>query len=177
MAEIEPTPEPVAEVVNEDPKPEPDWKSESRKWESRAKDNLAAAKANEGAAQRLAEIEEASKTEAQKSAERLAALESQVKSYETQKQIADWKAAVAEATGIPASVLSGSTREEIEAHAEALKPLIGQSPAGPVVPSEGTGAPRGGLSQLSKGDLDSMSPEQINTARREGRLNKLLGIT
>ena len=31
-------------------------------------------------------------------------------------------------------------------------------------------------SQLSESDLQSMSPEEVNTARRAGRLNKLLGI-
>jgi hypothetical protein len=31
--------------------------------------------------------------------------------------------------------------------------------------------------QLSKSDLDRMSPEQISKAKREGRLNKILGIT
>lgn len=47
---------------------ETDWKAEARKWESRAKENSAAAK-------RLAEIEEANKTEAQKLAERVEAAE------------------------------------------------------------------------------------------------------
>lgn len=173
--------------ASEDPKPEPpttaetDWKSEARKWENRAKENLAAAKANETAAKRLADIEEASKTEAQKAAERLAELESEVTSYKTREQIAQWKAEVAEATGVPAGVLAGTTREEIEAHAETLKPLIQQTAQpGPVVPNEGTGtgaASKGGVSQLSKSDLDSMTPEQINKARREGRLNKVLGIS
>ena len=33
------------------------------------------------------------------------------------------------------------------------------------------------LTQLSATDLDSMSPAEINLARREGRLNKVLGIS
>lgn len=45
-----------------------DWKAKSREWESRAK-------ANKGAAEKLAAIEEANKTEAQRSADRLAAAE------------------------------------------------------------------------------------------------------
>src|SRR5690606_9263553 len=45
-----------------------DWKAEARKWEKRAKANAAAAK-------RLAEIEEAQKSEAEKAAERLAKAE------------------------------------------------------------------------------------------------------
>lgn len=72
---------------------------------------------------------EASKTEAQKAADRLAALESQVTEYETREQIAAWKAEVAEATNVPASALAGSTKEEIEAHAAILQPLIAQPEA------------------------------------------------
>lgn len=55
-----------------------DWKSEARKWEQRAKDNLTAAKANEGAAQRLAALEDANKTADQKTADRIAGLEKQL---------------------------------------------------------------------------------------------------
>lgn len=91
-------------------------------------------------AQRLAEIEEANKTEAQRSAEQLAELQARVAEYETREQIAGWKAEVAEATGVPASVLAGSTLEEIEAHAESLKPLIAppsSTPAAPPVPTVG----------------------------------------
>lgn len=106
----------------ETPAQEPDWKAEARKWEKRAKENS-------DAAQRLAEIEEANKTEAQKQAERLAELESQVAGYQTREQIAEWKTEVSTETGVPADVLSGSTKEELEAHAAKLKPLIEQPPA------------------------------------------------
>lgn len=132
--EPKPTPPPAVEPA---PAQEPDWKAEARKWEARAKENSDAAK-------RLAEIEEAFKTEAQKAAERLAAAEAKVKEYETREQIAAWKAEVAEATGVPATVLAGSTKEEIEAHAETLKPLISasQQPAAPQpIPGEGRAAP------------------------------------
>src|SRR5690606_1092029 len=90
------------------------------------------AQANANAATKLAEIEEASKTEAQKQAEHVAALEAKVREYETREQIAAWKAEVSEATGVPAAALAGSTREEIEAHAATLKPLIeaAQQPPG-----------------------------------------------
>lgn len=49
-------------------KPETDWKAEAKKWETRAKENKTAA-------DRLAEIEEANKTEAQKASDRLKAAE------------------------------------------------------------------------------------------------------
>lgn len=77
-------------------------------------------------AARLAEIEEANKTEAQKQADALAAAQAKVAEYETREQITSWKAEVSQETGVPANVLAGSTREEIAAHAETLKPLITQ---------------------------------------------------
>lgn len=131
-----------APAAPEAPAQETDWKAEARKWESRAKENSAAA-------QRLAEIEEASKSEAQKAAERMASLESKVQEYETREQIAKWKADVAETTGVPAFALAGSTKEEIEAHALTLKPLIAseaprKGAVGPYVPTEGA-APTGRL--------------------------------
>lgn len=124
---VSPNPDPTTEpqgteATPTDPEPETpaqetDWKAEARKWEQRAKQNA-------DAATRLTEIEEASKTEAERQAERLAALEATVKEYETREQIATWKTEVAEATGVPAIALAGSTKEEIEAHAATLKPLI-----------------------------------------------------
>lgn len=83
---------------------------------------------------------EASKTEAEKQAEKLAQLEAKVAEYETREQIAAWKAEVSAETGVPASVLAGSTKEEIEAHAETLKPLISQTATGPQ-PISGEGQP------------------------------------
>lgn len=89
--------------------------------------------------QRLRDLDEASKTQAEKDAEALAAAQAKVKEYETREQIAAWKAEVATATGVPAVALAGSTKEEIEAHAETLKPLIATpAPKRPgIVPSEG----------------------------------------
>ncbi len=95
-------------------------------------------------AERLAEIENANKTEAEKAAEQLAALQAEVAAYKTREQVAAWKAEVAEATGVPAAALAGNTKEEIEAHAETLKPLIAQPQTRPqplIVPAEGKTPP------------------------------------
>src|SRR5690625_4339032 len=121
-------------IQSEAPAQEPaiDWKAEARKWEQRAKENSAAAK-------RLAELEEAAKTEEQKRAEELEALRSKVAEYETREQINAWKAEVSKETGVPAAVLAGNTLEEIQAHAESLEPLITPSaqPAAAAVPTIG----------------------------------------
>ena len=124
---------PEAAATPEAPAQETDWKAEARKWEARAKENSKAA-------DRLSEIEEANKTEAQKVADRLAAAEAKVAEYEREKQTAAWRNEVAEATGVPVAALRGSTKEELEAHAEALKSLITpekKGATGPYVPPKG----------------------------------------
>lgn len=73
MSETPSTPAPTetpAQATEAPPKPETDWKAEAKKWESRAKENKTAA-------DKLAELEEASKSEAQKVADRLTAAENE----------------------------------------------------------------------------------------------------
>lgn len=114
---------------------ETDWKAEARKWEARAKENHSKAKAHEDAARRLAEIEESQKTEAQKAQERLEAAEKRAAELELKAT----RAEVAAETGVPVSLLTGSTREEIAASAEALIQFRGESaaPSRLHVPGEG----------------------------------------
>jgi len=61
--------------------------------------------------------------------------EGKVSEYETKTQVETWRAEVAKAAGVPADVLRGSTKEDFEAHAAILKPLITGS--GPVIPHQG----------------------------------------
>lgn len=112
-----PTPAPP---VKPEPAQEPDWKAEARKWEQRAKENKTAA-------ERLAEIEESQKTEAQKQAEALETANKELAKYKHREQVSKWANEIVDDEkfkGIPAAALKGSTREELEAHAEILKPLI-----------------------------------------------------
>jgi predicted acyl esterase len=90
-------------------------------------------------------VAEAQKTAEQKAAEALAEAQSKVKEYETREQVATWKSEVEKASGVPAAALAGSSLEEIQAHAETLKPLIAppadtqprKGAIGPYVPTEG----------------------------------------
>lgn len=171
-AEGTPAPTPPAPAP---PAKETDWKAEARKWEDRAKENKTAA-------EKLAALEESQKTEAQKLSDRAAAAEAKAAEYEKREQVAAWKADVSKETGVPAAALAGSTLEELQAHAETLKPLITQAqepqaPLAPHVPSEGTPPSGGVASQLTQNDIASMTPEQINAARRAGRLNRVMGIS
>lgn len=141
----EPTPSVEAEpppTATPSPKPETDWKAEARKWEERAK-------ANKGAAERLTELEEAAKSDLQKALERAEAAEAESAALAAQRQLDAWKSEVSTATNIPAHVLAGSTLEELEAHASAIRALIADqglaASVGPYVPSEDPGASTSGL--------------------------------
>jgi len=91
-------------------------KSEARKWETRAKENSAAAK-------RLAEIEEASKTETQKLAERAEAAERAL----AEAQADALRSKVIAKHAIPEDYhefVVGATEEELTAKAEKVQKLI-----------------------------------------------------
>jgi len=91
---------------------EPDWKAEARKWETRAKRNGDAAK-------RLADLEEAQKTEAQKLAESKAAAERERDT--ARSETARLRAALKH--GIPddlVEMLGSGTTEDIDARAKTL---------------------------------------------------------
>lgn len=124
-----------AEVTEPEAK-EIDWKAEARKHEQRAKDNAAKAKANENAAQRLAEIEEANKTAEEKANERLAAAEKRATDLEARAN----RATVANAHGVPDEIIAGpasSSTEDLTVYAEALTAWKGVPVTGPYVPAEG----------------------------------------
>jgi len=156
------------------PVPETDWKAEARKWEQRAKDNAPAVK-------RLAEIEEANKTAEQKSAEAIKRGE-QAEARALRLEVALSK----RLDPTLAARLQGSTKEELEADADALMALIPAKapealpalPVGPTVPGQqpgGAPAP----AQITRSDLDALGAAgktaEINRLRREGRLSHLLG--
>lgn len=92
----------------------------SRKWESRSKENKKA----------LDELTAKHELTAAEKAELVTKLET----YEAEKERATLVSEIAEANKVPASALRGSTREELEAHAAVLAELI--KPSGPVVPGQ-----------------------------------------
>lgn len=148
----------------------PDFAKEAEKWKALARKHEAQAKANADKAKRLDELEEASKTEAQKQAEALEKLA---------KENADLKAAtlraeVANAKGVPAALLSGATEEELNASADALLSFRGTPPKAPSADGQGrVGDPLKGATKLTREDLKSMSPDQIVKAREDGLLDDL----
>lgn len=107
--------------------PETDWKAEARKWEQRAKENTAAAK-------KLAEIDEANKSEATKAAERITALETEL----ADSKAAALRAQAAADADVPLALITASTEDEIKAQVKTLKEWLGdKKPGGNHVPREG----------------------------------------
>ena len=72
---------------------------------------------------RLDQIEQESKTETQKALDKAAELETELNKYRTKDQVTQWAAEITKDSDIPASVLRGSTKEELEQHFEQLKGL------------------------------------------------------
>ena len=152
--------------------PETDWKAMARKWEARAK----AAKADTEDAQRWREYLETQKTEQEKINDALA----QAKAEAEAAKLELMRIQVASAKGITgeaARLLRGSTTEEIEAEAELLVSLMASS-KNPTQPqpdaSQGRPAPTV-AGQVTREQLDKMSPQEIMKAKNEGRLTELLG--
>ena len=131
---------------------ETDWKAQSRKWERIAKQNKAKA-------DRLDEIEAASKTELQKATELAASLQKQLDAYKERDERAEWADEVAKEEGIDARLLEHCrTREEMEGHAKLVKSLMGKRSA-PRVGSDGFAA--GGERKRSTEDLFAESIENL----------------
>lgn len=90
-------------------------------------------KTQAGAAEEKIAAAEQAAAEARSRAE---TAEGKVAAFEGKEQVGAWRTEVARATGVPADVLRGSTKEEFEAHAAELKPLITAQSA-PVIPTQG----------------------------------------
>lgn len=113
-----------------------DWKAEARKWENRAKENIKAA-------EKLQQIEDEKKSELEKAIARAEKAERERDEYKTRQERRDLAVDVAKAKNIPdaADLLTGSTKEELEASADRLIAFRGNGAGGKpgVVPSTGTG--------------------------------------
>ena len=82
-------------------------------------------------------IEEGQKTELQKLQERIEKAEKENAAFKQREQVSTWAAEVSKETGVPANLLRGSTKEELEAHANLLKEFTGSQSTAPVVVSDG----------------------------------------
>ena len=161
-----------------------DLEAQLAKWKAMARKHEAASKSNADKAKRYDELEESQKTEQQKLADKAAAAEAKV--AETAAELALVRAAVKHGLSEDDLELLGShgTAEEIEERAQKLAARL--KTAGEV---KGTadfgggdrGGDVGGAKQLSREDVKKLYAEgkhaEIEAARKEGRLDKLLTQT
>lgn len=112
-------------------KPATDWKAEARKWEKRAHDN-------KSAAEELARLKDAEKTEQQRLQERAEKAESELAAMKTERERNALAAKVAESKGVKASLLHGDTEEDMEAEADAILAFVAERVPG--VPADKGGA-------------------------------------
>lgn len=106
-----------------------DWKAEARKWEERAKANTAKVKDLQTKVSAL----DGSKSELDKALERIGKLEQANADLERAKITAE----IAAVKQVDASLLTGSTREEIEAFADRLIAWRGGQPKQAAAPALG----------------------------------------
>jgi len=176
------TEEPIVETTTElTETAAPDLAAEVAKWKAMSRKNEERATENAAAAKRLAEIEEANKTEAERLQARAEAAEKLLAERDAKEALVALVAEIASEKKVPAAILRGATREELEEHADTY---LASLPVIPGVPSAdglgNVGDPIGGAKQLTQADLDRMSAagddEGIVKAKAEGRLNDVLGI-
>lgn len=171
-------------AVDPPPAQEPDWKAESRKWEGRSKEN----------SKKAAEYDKlvaASQTETERAQADATAARQEAEAMRGQIAAAEIKAALTGVVADPAAVvddlnLAKFVTDEGSIDAEAVKALRDRyaalSPTGTEgprtpAPTPGQGAnstPRPG--QITREALETMSPEAIVKARKDGLLNDVLGI-
>ncbi|WP_193510475.1 hypothetical protein [Cryobacterium sp. BB736] len=121
------------------------------------------------AAAKLAEIEEANKTEAQKEAERRAELERE----NAELKVGKLRAEVAAAKGVPSSLLTGGTKEELEAAADALIEFRGEQPKAESEPEKQTYVipDEGGIPAIGKADNISPGMGTLRAAYSQERVS------
>lgn len=99
-----------------------DWEAEAKKWKELSRHNEARARENAEKAKAFDELEEANKTELQKAMERAEAAEKELGQLRVQTK----RAGIAAEYGVPVSLVSGSTAEEMTENAKALKEWCGE---------------------------------------------------
>ena len=90
------------------------------------------------------EAEAASKSELEKAVERAEKAEQALADIEAEAEVAALRAEVAKEKGVDAELLRGTTREELEEHADAIKAFAGNTPKFGSVPDFGEAKPPAG---------------------------------
>lgn len=127
-----------------------DWRAKyeaaikhSREWESRAK-------ANKDAADELAQLKESQLSETEKLTRRAEKAERELSALKTANQLNAWKSAASERYGVPVSLLSGSSEDEVDANAKALAEWKSPKRSGASMLGDPSGLPSGNPENASR---------------------------
>lgn len=154
-----------------------DLVTEVEKWKALSRKNEDRAKANAEKARLYDEAQEKSKTELQRALDAKTAAEKRATELETQAL----RLKIGATKNVDPELLVGTTQEEIEASADRLLAWKGPEPKTPASTSSADAGARGvdisGEKQLSREDLKSMTPAEINKARKDGRLKDVLSAS
>lgn len=133
---------------DETPSDEPDTSNELEKWKALARKNETRAKENAEKAKKFDDLEEKSKTDLQKAVERAEKAEKALADRDAKTEAEQLRKDIAKEKGfedrkIPATALRGSTREELEAHADEILALLPEPAKAPSADGQGEGKPIG----------------------------------
>lgn len=134
-------------------------RAEAEKWKALSRKNEEQAKANAEKAKKFDELEEANKTEQEKLLARAEAAEKKLSEREAKDAAAATAAEVAKEKGVPVSALRGSTKEELEAHADELLAILPKKDPAPSADGQGEGE------QIKTGDMSVEDIVSAATAR------------
>lgn len=183
-----PTPDPTDPPDPGTSEPEIDWKAKAREWEKRAKANQAEAKKNADAAKRIADIEEAQKTAEQKAQDAAKAADQRAQAANQRVARAEVKAALTGIVDDPESIIEdlnlsryltddGDVDEDavaaLRTKYEALRPPSRRAPN--PNPAQGANGSKEPEKPYTQADLKSMTTDEINEARKTGKLDHLMG--
>ncbi len=127
--------------------------AEVEKWKALSRKNEEQAKANAEKAKKFDELEEANKTEQEKLLARAEEAEKKLADREAKDAAAATAAEIAKEKGVPVEALRGNTREELEAHADALAALLPKQLAAPSADGQGAAGDQIGGGDMSAEDI------------------------
>jgi len=127
--------------------------AEAEKWKALSRKNEERAASNAEKAQKFDELEEANRTELEKLQARAEAAEKKLADIDAKAEAEKLRSDVAKekfkGRDIPATALRGTTREELEAHADEILALLPEVPVAPSADGQGEGG------QIGDGDMSA----------------------
>lgn len=150
------------------------WEEEAKKWRRLSRQNEQKAKSNAKKAKAYDELQEAQMSELEKVSARLEEMAKENSKLRRNAALND----VAARYMVPAHLLTGSTKEELEQSAQALLEFKGTMSAATSAKTAGKKGEQvtAKSKQLTQTDLEHMSYKEILEANRAGQLNQLKGL-